>query len=44
MNEFPVAVGFDVLSVIADLRLIAGRLFLAVGGNAGISGYPAQLL
>ena len=35
-HKFPIRLRANVFGVVTDLRLIAGRLFLAVGRNAGI--------
>ena len=36
--ELPIGVAFDEVCVVVHLRLIAGQLFLAVGGDPGVSG------
>ena len=44
LYEMPVRLGADVICVVADLRLIADLLLVAVGGNAGIGRHAALAL
>ena len=42
-GERPVGPFLDVMGVVVHLRLIAGELFVAVGGDAGVCRHPALL-
>jgi len=43
-DKFPIVAAFDIVGVIVDLRLVAGELLVAVGGDTGVSGCASLFL